>query len=69
MKNFKSKLFVLGSVAAVAANSAAAAVSLGSDGAVSGNIDMATFYGVAGVVIVASGIIYSVKTGLRLLRG
>ncbi|AQW87479.1 putative membrane protein [Campylobacter pinnipediorum subsp. caledonicus] len=69
MKNFKSKLFALGSVSLIAANSAAAAVTMDSDGAVSGSVEMATFYGVAGVVITALGVVYAVKTGLRLLRG
>ncbi|WP_169778811.1 hypothetical protein [Campylobacter curvus] len=65
---FKSKVLALFSLGAVSAF-AATGVTMGADGAVTGSLDLTTFYGVAGVVIVALGAVFAVKTGLRLLRG
>ena len=73
MKKFLSstKAKVLGGVAAVSimsSNALAAGITMGADGAVTGDLSVAPFMGVAGAVLVALGAIFAVKKGLSLIR-
>ena len=65
----KGKITTAATICSISAmNAAAAGVTIGSDGAVSGEIDKATFMGLAGVVVALLGVIFGVKKGLALLR-
>lgn len=68
MKNLKTKLSVAAASLFAVANSASAAITMDNSGSVSGSLDLGTFYGVAGVVIVALGAMWAVKSGIRLIR-
>lgn len=73
MKKFLSstKSKVVAGVAALTAltsNVFAAGITMGADGAVTGDLSVAPFMGVAGAVLVALGAIFAVKKGLSLIR-
>ena len=73
MKKFLSstKAKVLGGVAAVStmsSNALAAGITMGTDGTVTGDLNIAPFMGVAGAVIVVLAAIFAVKKGLSLLK-
>lgn len=68
MKNLKTKLSVATASLFALASSASAALTMDNSGSVSGSLDLSTFYGVAGVVIVALGAMWAVKSGIRLIR-
>jgi hypothetical protein len=66
----KGKISTALAIASIGAmNAAAAGVAIGADGAVTGDIDPKTFFGMATVVVALLGVIYGVKAGIRLLRG
>ena len=69
LSTMKGKITTAATICSISAmNAAAAGVTIGSDGAVSGEIDKATFMGLAGVVVALLGVIFGVKKGLALLR-
>lgn len=66
-----TKAKVLGGVAAVStmsSNALAAGITMGTDGTVTGDLNIAPFMGVAGAVIVVLAAIFAVKKGLSLLK-
>lgn len=72
MKKFLSsaKAKVLGGVAALFAMSSnvfAAALTMGADGTVTGDINSAPFTSMAIAVVVFVALVYAIKAGLRLL--
>ena len=73
MKNLfssiKAKILAVVGLGAVAATNAAAAISMDNTGAVTGSFELGTFYGVAGAVLAAAGVIWAVKAGIRIIRG
>lgn len=68
LSTMKGKITTVAAICSISAMNAAAGVTIGSDGAVSGEIDKATFMGLAGVVVALLGVIFGVKKGLALLR-
>ena len=48
---------------------AAAAPAISNTGAVTGDLDVGPFMGMAGLVVVALGAMWAVKRGLALIRG
>lgn len=65
----KSKLFLASCVGFSAMSASAAGIAIDpATGAVTGDLDKATFMGVAGAVLVLLGVIFGVKKGLGLLR-
>ncbi|GEM_PF-1199821 len=65
----KSKLYLASCVGFSAMNASAAGIALDpATGAVSGDLDKTTFFGVAGAVLVLLGVMFGVKKGLALLR-
>lgn len=69
LSTFKGKLITVGFVGLNAINAMAAGVAIGADGAVTGDLELKTFMGMAGLVIVALGAMWAVKQGLRLIKG
>lgn len=66
-----TKAKVLGGIAAVStmsSNALAAGITMGTDGTVTGDLNIAPFMGVAGAVIVVLAAIFAVKKGLSLLK-
>lgn len=66
--SIKAKILALVGFGAVVSTNAAAAIAMDNTGAVTGSFDLGTFFGVAGAVLVAAGVIWGVKAGLRLIR-
>ena len=65
----KSKVFLASCVGFSAMSASAAGIALDpATGAVSGDLDKTTFFGVAGAVLVLLGVMFGVKKGLSLLR-
>lgn len=65
----KAKLYLASCVGLSAMSASAAPITLDpATGAVSGDLDKATFLGVAAAVLVLLGVMFGVKRGLSLLR-
>lgn len=65
----KAKLYLASCVGFSAMSASAAGIALDpATGAVSGDLDKTTFFGVAGAVLVLLGVMFGVKKGLSLLR-
>lgn len=65
----KTKLYLASCVGFSAMSASAAGIALDpATGAVSGDLDKTTFFGVAGAVLVLLGVMFGVKKGLALLR-
>jgi hypothetical protein len=65
----KAKLYLASCVGFSAMSASAAGIALDpATGAVSGDLDKTTFFGVAGAVLVLLGVMFGVKKGLALLR-
>lgn len=65
----KAKLYLASCVGFSAMSASAAGIAIDpATGAVTGDLDKATFMGIAGVVVTLLGIIFGVKKGLGLLR-
>jgi len=65
----KSKVLAgVAAVSALSSNALAAGITMGADGTVTGDLNIAPFMGVAGAVIVVLAAIFAVKKGLSLLR-
>ena len=52
----------------MSSNALAAGITMGADGTVTGDLNIAPFMGVAGAVIVVLAAIFAVKKGLSLLK-
>ena len=65
----KGKLATVAASASVFAMTAAAAPAISNTGAVTGDLDVGPFMGMAGLVVVALGAMWAVKRGLALIRG
>ena len=68
-KKAKSKIVAGVASSSVFAMSAAAAPAISNTGAVTGDLDVGPFMGMAGLVVVALGAMWAVKRGLALIRG
>ena len=55
-------------VSVLSSNALAAGITMGADGTVTGDLNIAPFMGVAGAVIVVLAAIFAVKKGLSLLK-
>lgn len=65
----KSKVLAgVAAVSALSSNALAAGITMGADGTVTGDLNIAPFMGVAGAVIVVLAAIFAVKKGLSLLK-
>ena len=65
----KSKVLAgVAAVSALSSNVLAAGITMGADGTVTGDLNIAPFMGVAGAVIVVLAAIFAVKKGLSLLK-
>ncbi|EAH6906349.1 hypothetical protein APK45_08780 [Campylobacter jejuni] len=65
----KKKAFISSFAVLSSASIASAAVSVdSSSGVMSGNLDMAPFFGAVAVVVTALAVIVAVRAGIRLLR-
>lgn len=69
LSTLKAKVLAALSLGAIAATNAAAEITMSSQGVVSGNLELGTFYGLAVAVCVALAAIWAVKAGLRLIKG
>ena len=67
-KTAKTKLLALGAAVLGSASLANAAVTVGQDGTISGDINVAPFMTGAGVIIVALGAMWAIKKVISLLR-
>ena len=67
-KTAKTKLLALGAAVLGSASLANAAVTVGQDGTISGDINVAPFMTGAGVIIVALAAMWAIKKVISLLR-
>ena len=56
-------------VSALSSNALAAGLTMGSDGAVTGDINTVPFTSMAIAVVTFAALVYAIKAGIRLLRG
>lgn len=67
--SIKAKVLAVFGFGAMAVSNASAAISMDNTGAVTGNFELGTFFGIAGALVVAVGVIWAVKAGIRIIRG
>lgn len=69
-ENSSLKTKILAGVALVSAvaSSASAAVTMNTDGTVTGSLSTDTFMGIAGLVITACAVMWAAKKGIALIR-